>query len=57
MPNNKPSSPYHATPDEAFWVKAEDAPAEEKIKPKRHVFTREECQRGFWAAIESIISR
>lgn len=25
--------------------------------PRRHVFSREECQRGFWAAIESIILR
>lgn len=25
--------------------------------PRRHKFTREECQRGFWAAIDSIIAR
>jgi hypothetical protein len=25
--------------------------------PRRHRFTREECQRGLWAAIESIIKR
>ncbi len=25
--------------------------------PRRHKFTREECQEGFWAAIESIITR
>lgn len=25
--------------------------------PRRHKFTTEECQRGFWAAIESIVIR
>lgn len=25
--------------------------------PRRHVFTREECQKGFWAAIDSIVDR
>ena len=25
--------------------------------PRRHVYTREECQRGFWAAITSIVIR
>lgn len=25
--------------------------------PRRHKFTREECQAGFWAAIESVASR
>jgi hypothetical protein len=25
--------------------------------PRRHRFTREECSKGFWQAIESIISR
>lgn len=25
--------------------------------PRRHRFTREECQRGFWSAIEAIIAR
>lgn len=25
--------------------------------PRRHRFTRSECQTGFWAAIESIITR
>lgn len=25
--------------------------------PRRHKFTTEECQRGFWAAIVSIITR
>jgi hypothetical protein len=25
--------------------------------PRRHKFTSEECSRGFWAAIESIIAR
>lgn len=25
--------------------------------PRRHRFTRDECQRGFWAAIYSIIAR
>jgi hypothetical protein len=25
--------------------------------PRRHKFTREECQRGFWAAVESIVNR
>jgi len=25
--------------------------------PRRHKFTREECQTGFWAALESIITR
>lgn len=25
--------------------------------PRRHIFTREECRAGFWAAIESIITR
>lgn len=39
-----------------------DAPQPQSIvvpfKPKgRHKFTREECQRGFWAAIESIVTR
>jgi len=24
---------------------------------RRHTFTREECQAGFWAAIESIMAR
>jgi hypothetical protein len=24
---------------------------------RRHVFTRDECSRGFWSAIESIITR
>lgn len=26
-------------------------------KPGRHVFTRDECQDGFWAAIDSIVER
>ena len=25
--------------------------------PRRHLFTQDECQRGFWAAISSIITR
>jgi len=25
--------------------------------PRRHVFSTEECQRGFWAALESIAAR
>ena len=25
--------------------------------PRRHRFTRDECMAGFWAAIESIVSR
>jgi hypothetical protein len=25
--------------------------------PRRHIFTREECQEGFWAAITSIVIR
>jgi hypothetical protein len=25
--------------------------------PRRHKFTREECSRGFWAAVESIVVR
>lgn len=25
--------------------------------PRRHRFTREECQAGFWRAIESIVTR
>lgn len=25
--------------------------------PRRHKFTREECQDGFWAAIESVAAR
>lgn len=25
--------------------------------PRRHKLTREECQKGFWAAIESIVAR
>ena len=25
--------------------------------PRRHQFTRDECSAGFWAAIESIITR
>jgi len=25
--------------------------------PRRHRFTREECQAGFWRAIESIVAR
>ena len=25
--------------------------------PRRHKFTTEECQRGFWLALESIIAR
>lgn len=25
--------------------------------PRRHRFTRDECQRGFWAAIYSIVAR
>jgi hypothetical protein len=25
--------------------------------PRRHLFTREECQRGFWNAVYSIIAR
>lgn len=25
--------------------------------PRRHRFTRDECQAGFWAALESIIAR
>jgi hypothetical protein len=25
--------------------------------PRRHQFTRDECQKGFWAAIYSIIDR
>jgi hypothetical protein len=25
--------------------------------PRRHTFTREECQRGFWAAIDSFVVR
>jgi len=25
--------------------------------PRRHKFTREQCQAGFWAALDSIITR
>jgi hypothetical protein len=25
--------------------------------PRRHKFTRDECSAGFWAAVESIVSR
>jgi hypothetical protein len=25
--------------------------------PRRHKFTKEECSKGFWAAIESVVSR
>ncbi len=25
--------------------------------PRRHTFTTEECQRGFWSALDSIIRR
>jgi hypothetical protein len=25
--------------------------------PRRHQFTRDECSKGFWQAIESIVSR
>jgi hypothetical protein len=25
--------------------------------PRRHKFTREECSKGFWAAVESIVVR
>jgi hypothetical protein len=25
--------------------------------PRRHTFTKEECSAGFWAAVESIITR
>jgi len=25
--------------------------------PRRHIFTREECSDGFWAAIESVAAR
>jgi hypothetical protein len=28
-----------------------------KKQSNRHVFTREECQRGFWNAITSIVTR
>ncbi len=25
--------------------------------PRRHKFTRDECSKGFWAAVESIVTR
>jgi hypothetical protein len=41
-------------------VDVSDILADEQPTPKakgRHVFTKEECSRGFWAAVESIITR
>ena len=38
-----------ATPNKGQFKKGAD--------PRRHIFTREECQRGFWAAITSIVIR
>jgi hypothetical protein len=38
-----------ATPNSGQFKKGAD--------PRRHRFTREECQRGFWRAIESIVTR
>ena len=59
--------------DEDFWTPPPAAPAQApatvtEIKsyrgrfqkgpdPRRHTFTTEECQRGFWAALESIVVR
>jgi len=38
-----------ATPNSGQFKKGFD--------PRRHKLTREECQRGFWAALESIVTR
>ena len=38
-----------ATPNRGQFKKGAD--------PRRHKFTREECQAGFWKAIESIVIR
>lgn len=66
MKDSNLSDSYHAMPDEFFWTEGQKKLEAEKQKPEsptstppkgRHVFTREECQRGFWAAIDSIISR
>lgn len=59
--------------DQEFWTVDTPTPASEEAPapkattpggrfqkgpdPRRHTFTREECQRGFWSAIESIVSR
>jgi hypothetical protein len=55
--NLQPTAPIEivtTTPD------VSDILADEQPTPKakgRHVFTKEECSRGFWAAVESIITR
>jgi hypothetical protein len=68
MPENTADTPYHQLPDHAFWTATEEPSLPEPpstyrgrfVKgqdPRRHVFTRDECSRGFWAAIESITIR
>ncbi len=32
-------------------------PFQRGADPRRHRFSREECQRGFWPALESIVER
>lgn len=69
--NKNNSQPRHR--DESHWLITEETQPEEfdfklsppiytgrfkkGFDPRRHTFTREECSRGFWAAIESIITR
>ena len=69
MYKDTPSSAYHQTPDEAFWIESSepslDSTPEVKpsgrfrkgFDPRRHQLTAEERSRGFWNAIESIVTR
>ena len=57
-------TPPRAAPTAARPVPAEvlDMPQyrgrfQKGFDPRRHQFTTEECQRGFWAAIDSIVAR
>ena len=65
MPENNTPSAYHLHHcDQDYWTDT-PAPAQPANRgrfqkghdPRRHKFTREECQRGFWAAIESVVNR
>ncbi len=69
MPENTPNTSYHQQPDAAFWTPTTEPSLPEPPKPsyrgrfvkghdpRRHRFTKEECSRGFWAAVESIVTR
>lgn len=72
MPEQNTAQSYYAQPDEHYWSQG-TLPKDEieivstppaytgKFKkgydPRRHKFTRDECSRGFWNAITSIITR